>query len=133
MLTLFKSWRSERDLKTVEETWDDQFTKHVFTERQLDIMNYFNIRYECNDARDDFSAARKAGKLPDEMPGFLSSAIQDQLDEMYFTEMTQAEISPETFMEAAEEYKEMSRGHIYRLKQMENRSEGSPTRPLPRG
>jgi hypothetical protein len=59
MLTLFKPWRSGKDLKAVDYSWDETFTNHVFTSDQLQKMNYFNLRYECNDARDDFSSQLK--------------------------------------------------------------------------
>jgi len=34
-----------------------------FTQRQQGIMKFFNIRYECNDARDDFQQLETAGKF----------------------------------------------------------------------
>ena len=59
MLTLFKPWRTGKDLRpNLETTWSDVFNQHQFTDRQLEIMKFFHIRYECNDARDDFSAKR---------------------------------------------------------------------------
>jgi hypothetical protein len=58
MLTLFKPWRSGKDLKMMSESWDKAFMTHEFTKRQREIMNYFNVRYECLDARDDYSAQR---------------------------------------------------------------------------
>ena len=61
MLTLFKPWRSGKDLKADDHSWDETFVAHVFTDRQLQIMNNFNLRYECNDARDDFSTQLKQG------------------------------------------------------------------------
>ncbi|KAJ7698785.1 hypothetical protein B0H16DRAFT_1484340 [Mycena metata] len=56
MLTLFKAWRSPMDLKDNESTWDQAFEDHTFTERQLELIANFNLRYECNDARDDHYA-----------------------------------------------------------------------------
>ncbi|KAI0069439.1 hypothetical protein K474DRAFT_1754661, partial [Panus rudis PR-1116 ss-1] len=61
MLTLFKPWRTGRELKTQAQSWDEAFTKTLFSSRQKELMKFFNIRYECNDARDDFAAQRKAG------------------------------------------------------------------------
>jgi hypothetical protein len=61
MLTLFKPWRSGRDLKSEGSTWDDAFVTHEFSARQVDLMKLFNLRYECNDARDDFSAQLHSG------------------------------------------------------------------------
>ena len=60
MLTLFKPWRTGKDLRLHENiTWDDTFADYSFTERQKEIMKFFHIRYECNDARDDFSSQRR--------------------------------------------------------------------------
>ncbi|KAJ2924557.1 hypothetical protein H1R20_g12532, partial [Candolleomyces eurysporus] len=59
MLTLFAPWRTGLDLKASESTWDSAFRHHAFTERQAQLMANFNVRYECYDARDDFSAAFK--------------------------------------------------------------------------
>ena len=59
MMTLFKPWRVGTDLKIDNETWDNTFTSYEFTLRQLDVINNFNLRYECLDARDDFHAQMK--------------------------------------------------------------------------
>src|SRR5882762_5085314 len=61
MLRLFKSWRTGKDLKLEDQSWDDAFRTHMFNTRQLDIMKYFNVRYECLDARDDYAAQMKKG------------------------------------------------------------------------
>ena len=34
----------------------------MFNTRQLDIMKYFNVCYECLDARDDYAAQMKKGE-----------------------------------------------------------------------
>ena len=59
MLALFKPWRNGKDLKVEGQSWDEAFESHTFTSRQCQLMDNFNIRYECNDARDDFSAQMK--------------------------------------------------------------------------
>ncbi|KAJ7123845.1 hypothetical protein C8R43DRAFT_1147864, partial [Mycena crocata] len=60
IMTLFKPWRAPADLKDTESTWDQIFHEHAFTDRQKELMRNFNIRYECNDARDDhYSILRK--------------------------------------------------------------------------
>ncbi|TFY68551.1 hypothetical protein EVJ58_g955 [Rhodofomes roseus] len=59
MLMLFKPWRIGTDLKQSGQSWDDAFAAHQFTSCQMDIMNFFHIRYECNDSRDDFSKQRE--------------------------------------------------------------------------
>ena len=58
MLTLFKPWRSGKDLKAKMETWDKSFMAHDFGKRQMEIMKFFNVRYECLDAHNDYSANR---------------------------------------------------------------------------
>jgi hypothetical protein len=59
MLTLFKPWRHGKDLKGHDQSWDEAFTNYKFTPRQTELMKFFNIRYECNDARDDYSKLLK--------------------------------------------------------------------------
>jgi Helitron helicase-like domain at N-terminus/PIF1-like helicase len=59
MLTLFKPWRNGKDLKSEVLSWHETFISHNFTTRQNEIMDNFNLRYECNDARDDYSAQLK--------------------------------------------------------------------------
>lgn len=59
MLTLFKPWCHGHSLKLTQDcSWSDTFKQHSFTLRQNEIMKFFHIRYECNDARDDFSAKK---------------------------------------------------------------------------
>ncbi|KAJ7709293.1 hypothetical protein B0H16DRAFT_1344639, partial [Mycena metata] len=71
MLTLFKPWRSPGDLKDIADSWEYSFRSHQFTERQISLMQNFNVRYECNDARDDhFAQMRK--KLAEAESGFTS-------------------------------------------------------------
>ena len=48
-----------KDLKRKDQTWDEAFTEYKFTPRQSELMKFFNIRYECNDARDDYSKLLK--------------------------------------------------------------------------
>ena len=82
MLTLFKPWRSGKSLKNETQSWDKAFTDHEFTQRQLEIMNNFNLRYECLDARDDFSAQLRQGVLVShEMyPKFMTVDMMEDLD-----------------------------------------------------
>jgi len=49
-------------LKLEEESWDNAFTAHLFSTRQLEILKYFNVCYECLDARDDYAAQMKKGE-----------------------------------------------------------------------
>ena len=64
MLALFQPWHSGKDLKQEPETWDEAFTKYQFSEFHKQLMNNFNIRYECLDARDDYRAQMKKGSAP---------------------------------------------------------------------
>ena len=59
MLTLFKPWRTGGALKRSDQTWNDAFESHNFTPRQKELMGYFNIQYECLDAKDDYNAQMK--------------------------------------------------------------------------
>lgn len=56
MLTLFKPWRTGKDLKTNSDTWEEAFNCFPFTTRQHELMKFFHIRHECHDARDDYRA-----------------------------------------------------------------------------
>lgn len=59
MLTLFKPWRNGMDLKSEMQNWSEVLDKYEFSNKFQNLMNNFNLRYECSDARDDFSAQRK--------------------------------------------------------------------------
>ncbi|KAJ7101099.1 hypothetical protein C8R44DRAFT_543710, partial [Mycena epipterygia] len=73
MLTFFKPWRMGLSLKPKDLSWEETFLSHNFNRRELQLMNNFNLRYECNDARDDHYAqlkkknaeARKTMPMPD--------------------------------------------------------------------
>lgn len=58
MLTLFKPWTDPMSLKLPDQTWENAFAKFDFSDKQKQIMGFFHVRYECNDARDDFRAQR---------------------------------------------------------------------------
>ncbi|VDB96794.1 unnamed protein product [Peniophora sp. CBMAI 1063] len=58
MLTLFKPWNDALSLKAPEQTWQAAYETYEFTPRDRTIMGFFHVRYECNDARDDFRAQR---------------------------------------------------------------------------
>jgi hypothetical protein len=65
MLTLFKPWRHGKNLKEDDQSWDEAFTNYKFTSRQTELMKFFNIHYECNDARDDYSKLLKQQNATD--------------------------------------------------------------------
>ena len=77
MLTFFKPWRSGIQLKTQNESWDNAFDSYQFSKYHMSIMNNFNLRYECLDARDDFHAQLKKGADP--IPGWNSQFGQEDL------------------------------------------------------
>lgn len=79
MLTLFRPWRSGEELKAVDQTWEAAFSSHVFTDRQKQLMDFFQIRYECNDSRDDFHAQRrKANTAKNPIFGQFASELDAQ-------------------------------------------------------
>src|SRR5438046_133573 len=82
MLTIFKPWRSGKDLRLEDQSWDETFVAHNFTKHQLQLMENFNLRYECADARDDFSAQLKKGKGNGGMfPQWMTTDVMEDIDE----------------------------------------------------
>ncbi|KZP10043.1 hypothetical protein FIBSPDRAFT_670438, partial [Athelia psychrophila] len=61
MLSLFKPFRTGLDLKGSDIAWAEEFECHMFDEEATEKMKFFNTKYECADARDDFRAQRIAG------------------------------------------------------------------------
>jgi hypothetical protein len=80
MLTLFKPWRTGKDLKREKYSWDETCMAHKFTEHQVQLMDNFNVRYECNDARDDFSTQQKKGQS-EMFPQWMTTEIIDEIDD----------------------------------------------------
>ena len=81
MLAMFKPWRKKEDLKEDDYSWDETFTNHKFTAEQRQLMKNFNIRYECNDARDDYSAQLKQKHSSSQMSAsWLTSDLVDDND-----------------------------------------------------
>ncbi|KAA1479921.1 hypothetical protein DENSPDRAFT_789682, partial [Dentipellis sp. KUC8613] len=120
MLTLFCPWRSGKDLKNEEQSWDDTFQHFSFTERQKEVIKFMQIRYECNDARDDFSAQRKKEKHDKDgifniMGQFENDSDGDWDDNDGVNEWAQA------LTERLEsEWDELGPGGIRKLKQMQD-------------
>ena len=75
MLTLFKPWHTGKDLRAEDNTWNDTFLSHIFTERQSELIKFFHIRYECNNARDNFAAARKKGIPIGDLPSNIDADL----------------------------------------------------------
>src|SRR6202453_852061 len=81
MMTLFTPWRSGKDLKNDMHSWDATFVDHDFTQCQLQLMDNFNLRYECNDARDDYSAQLRKKNQDGIFPQWMNSDVIGDLDE----------------------------------------------------
>jgi len=86
MLTFFKPWRTGRDLRVESDTWDKSFMAYEFTKQQIEIMKYFNVRYECLDARDDFSAKRDKEGDDNICYQWATSDILAELDDLHDSE-----------------------------------------------
>lgn len=120
MLTLFKPWRSGADLKQDKDTlWHDAFENHSFTDRQRDVMKFFHLRYECNDARDDFSKARRAG-LDGNAPSFAADMkTLDELDDQHYANQGLDGLSPdEDLIGEASEWEQLGSRAQLRLAHM---------------
>lgn len=106
MLTLFKPWRTGRELKRADESWDSTFLNHQFTERQNELFKFFHLKYECLDARDDYSAQLRAGKIKGPLPLGLSKELLQDLsqDEAYYPEDVAPEMSSADLEDVAHEY-----------------------------
>ena len=52
-------------MKVADETWEEQFSRYNFSTRAWEIMENFNVRYECYDAKDDFARMMRAGGVDD--------------------------------------------------------------------
>lgn len=113
MLTLFKPWRKPVDLKTDVETWSQAFETYTFTDRHEELMKFFNIRYECSDARDDFSKTRKQQMYE---KGLFSR--EDQIEiysrEGYYDESNDVEL-PDAAGELEDKYRVITDTHLRRL------------------
>ncbi|KDR67901.1 hypothetical protein GALMADRAFT_42495, partial [Galerina marginata CBS 339.88] len=82
MLTLFKPWRSGNDLKDKDYSWDETFNIFEFSDQQKQYMKHFNVRYECNDARDDYSAQLKKGNADGGLfPQWMNSDVINGLND----------------------------------------------------
>jgi hypothetical protein len=83
MLTFFKPWRLGTNIKAKSDSWDKTFVNHEFTRQQLDIMKYMNVRYECLDAHDDYSAKRKKEGKDNIHYQWATSEMLNDLDDEY--------------------------------------------------
>ncbi|KAF6761072.1 hypothetical protein DFP72DRAFT_804062, partial [Ephemerocybe angulata] len=81
MLTLFCPWRTGIDLRSADVSWEETFNQYEFTERERELMDNFNMRYECYDARDDYTAMLKSAGLGTNKDG--DDDDDDEGDELY--------------------------------------------------
>ena len=80
MLTLFKPWRKIEDLKSPDQQWETIFNLHQFSDREKEIMKYFQVRYECLDARDDYNAIMRSQGSDEETPDpIIDDKFNDEL------------------------------------------------------
>jgi hypothetical protein len=81
MLTLFKPWQTGYDLKGANKTWEHAFDNYIFLDGQMNLMKNFNLRYECLDAQDNYSAQMKDSEKKNNP--FWESSDNNQLDQEY--------------------------------------------------
>ncbi|EPS93696.1 hypothetical protein FOMPIDRAFT_1085568, partial [Fomitopsis schrenkii] len=74
MLTFFKpgGWRRGDDLLAGHASWENAFNDVDFAPEHVQIMKNMNVLYECLDARDDYSALRRAQEADQSFGSFLS-------------------------------------------------------------
>ncbi|KDR64971.1 hypothetical protein GALMADRAFT_46308, partial [Galerina marginata CBS 339.88] len=120
MLTIFKPWRSGKDLKLENYSWDETFNTYKFTEQQELYMKNFNVRYECNDARDDFSAQLKKGNTEELLPQWMNSDALDDIDSDHDFEGAEfGDDEPDNEEHIANKYSELGRTGKRNLAEME--------------
>ncbi len=84
MLTLFKPWQSGSDLKESVQNWHEALELHVFSRRQLGLMDNFNLRYECLDECDDFHAQMRKNDGSGLLIPSWDDEIANELGDDYF-------------------------------------------------
>ena len=116
MLTLFKPWRHGKNLKEDNQSWDEAFTDYKFTPRQTELMKLFNIRYECNDARDDYSKLLKQKNATGGVfPHWFGSDDNDHLDDDNYDDGTDYTVHEEY---EADQYTSIGKKGLQRIEQM---------------
>ncbi|KAI0742793.1 hypothetical protein C8Q80DRAFT_1122956 [Daedaleopsis nitida] len=53
---------------------------HEFTKQEQEVMKFFHVKLECNDARDDFSAQWKQAKRGGTNPMYMSNGDMDEIN-----------------------------------------------------
>ncbi|KAG5220770.1 ATP-dependent DNA helicase [Salix suchowensis] len=74
-----------KELKGKDKTWDEAFLSQDFSAQHIQIMNNFNLRYECLDAKDDFRTEMKTGvdgelSLPFSDDQYVSQQCDNELE-----------------------------------------------------
>lgn len=103
MLTLFKPWRKDVQMKSPGQSWDEAFNEFVFSTDQNKLMSNFNLRYECLDSRDDYhSELKKKTNKASAQYNFNSDDSEDDDSENeeydYTTLPTQTEKDPNRYL-----------------------------------
>ncbi|OBZ74982.1 ATP-dependent DNA helicase PIF1 [Grifola frondosa] len=78
---LFKpgGWRTGKHLKEETLQWETAFNQAGFTDMHRRIMKNMNLLYECLDARDDYTAQRRAADR-EQLPAFAEGSHDDSYD-----------------------------------------------------
>ncbi|RPD67656.1 hypothetical protein L226DRAFT_474580, partial [Lentinus tigrinus ALCF2SS1-7] len=121
MLTLFRPWRTGKDLRPGENVmWSEVYDNYNFTERQRSIMKFFHIKYECHDARNDFSAKRNQGKQGKHNPLYMSDheLNEIEMDGIIFDGEAVPE-NRENELINSNDWNSISRGEVLRQTRME--------------
>ncbi|KAJ3537079.1 hypothetical protein NMY22_g5748 [Coprinellus aureogranulatus] len=102
MLTLFKPWRTGRDLRYQDQTWSQAYQAYEFPSRYKSIIQNINLRYECLDARDDYRAQMKNGVHPE--MGFAGGFDHDPQEDVDIApEWTWMQETPAVYLDAGDE------------------------------
>jgi hypothetical protein len=68
-------------LNIESKTWDESFTEYDFSKWQQEVIKYFNVQYECLDARNDYSAMRKNTEDQRIFPQWTTNKMLNDSDE----------------------------------------------------
>jgi hypothetical protein len=121
MLTLFRPWHTGHELKKKSETWEQSFNDFGFTQRQRDIMKFFNIKYECNDARDDYSKQWKKGLYSSAHEKSMFGQFMNALDEQNNEDEATGDWTLQNVMEKLDaEWNEMGRKATNQMNMMKD-------------
>jgi len=121
MLVLFKPWRLGNELKMESQDWDMAFNKHEFTFDQKKLMSYFNVKYECHDARHDFHQQRLAKEKDGSLPTWCENDTVEHYDQEEHTERIIQQLDGDTDgNDIPDEYQIVSKQTIAKNNQMKD-------------